>query len=290
LAESERGPMFAEGAGSTLALVGYIAIAVALMVADRRGGYLIKLRTAALEWTAPLYRIAQWPGDVGQALSDHLTDRERLIRQSNALEAELVSARTELTELRSREAESQRIRALVDFAERKPVGGRIARLINVDLDPFSHRVALDKGNAEGVRAGAVLFDGQGIVGQVIEVAEHTSVAMLISDPNHAIPVLVARGGLRAIVVGSGRTDELQIDDLPVNADIQVGDVVTTSGLGGRFAPDFAVGTVVQLERDPGAAFMRALVKPAGRPGQTRELMVLPPVEYTGPNLAPGMAP
>lgn len=280
--------MFAEGAGSTLALVGYIAIAVALMVADRRGGYLLGLRTAALEWSAPLYRVAQWPGEWGSALSDHLVDREQLVRAAERLNAELVAARTELAELRGREAESQRIRALVDFAERQPVGGRIARLINVDLDPFSHRVALDKGTQEGVHAGAVLFDGQGIVGQLIEAASTTSVAMLVSDPNHAIPVLVSRSGLRAIVVGSGRTDQLQIDDLPVNADIQVGDTVTTSGLGGRFAPDFPVGTIVQLERDAGAAFMRARVQPAGRPGQTRELMVLPPVEYTGPNLAPGV--
>lgn len=287
MGESERGPSFAEGAGSTLALVGYIAVAVALMVADRRGSYLQKVRTATLERVAPLYRVAQWPSDIGEVLAEHLADRERLARRTEALTAALLAAQTELAALRSQEEESRRIRALVDFAERQPVGGRLARLINVDLDPFSHRIALDKGVEDAVHVGAVLFDGEGIVGQVIEAASHTCVAMLISDPNHAIPVQIARSGLRAIVVGMGRVDQLLIDDLPINADIEVGDLVTSSGLGGRFAPDFPVGTVSHLEREPGSAFVRALVTPMGRLGHTRELMLLPAVEYEGPSLAPG---
>jgi rod shape-determining protein MreC len=286
MAESERAPLFAEGAGSTLALVGYIAIAVVLMVADRRGGYLQHVRAGLLQFLAPLYQVAQWPSRLGNALTWQLADRGSLQARNRELYRTLMQLQAELAELRARDAEATRVRALVDFAARRELETKVARLIDIDLDPFSHRIALDKGRADGVAEGSTLFDGHGIVGQVIELGSRACVAMLISDPNHGIPIEAERSGLRAVAVGQGRADLLLIDDLPVNADLQVGDAVRTSGLGGRFPVGFAVGTVTALERDPGAAFMRALVQPAARLGQARELMLLPPVEFEGPPLAP----
>lgn len=282
MADTDRAPLFAEGSGSTLALVGYLTVAVVLMVADRRGGYLERLRSAFLDLSTPLYQIAEWPSRLGGALSWHLHDRSDLQRRNRELGEELLNARAELSQLRARDAEASRIRTLVDFASQQALQGQVARVIDVDLDPFSHRILLDKGSADGIAVGAVLFDGLGIAGQIVDLGRTTAVALLVSHPEHGVPVEVERSGVRAIAYGTGSSERLSIDDLPLSADVREGDVVRSSGMGGRFPIGFMVGTVSALERDPGAAFARAILVPAARLRQARELMILPPVRFELP--------
>lgn len=289
MADAERTPLFAEGGASTLALVGYITLAVVLMVADSRGGYLDQVRAGVLDLFAPVYRVAEWPSKAGEAVAWHWTDRNELQARQEALHRELLQARSELAQLRDSDREAARVRALVDFIVRERQPGQVARLINVDLDTYAHRILLDKGSADGVGPGTVVFDGRGIAGQVVEAGRHTCAVMLISHPEHAVPVEIERSGVRAIAYGTGQYDQLALLELPLTADVREGDRVQTSGLGGRFPSGYPLGEVTALEREPGAAFARATVAPYARLIQAREVLLLPPVVFEGPSTQPDLA-
>jgi rod shape-determining protein MreC len=124
---------------------------------------------------------------------------------------------------------------------------QLASLVDVDLDPFRHRILLDAGERRGVRVGLAVIDGAGVVGQIIAVTPMHSTAMLVSDPSHAIPVQVVRSGLRSIAYGTGRIDRLVLPNIPLSADVRVGDELITSGLGGTFPAGFPVGRIAALQ-------------------------------------------
>jgi rod shape-determining protein MreC len=119
-----------------------------------------------------------------------------------------------------------------------------------------------------------VIDSHGVMGQVIETLPHASVAMLVIDPDHAVPVMVTRTGLRGIAHGTGDPGQLVVPNLPLSSDVRTGDQLVTSGLGGRFPGGFPVGTVTRLERDPSGMFLQALVKPAAELDRSGEVLLL----------------
>jgi rod shape-determining protein MreC len=130
------------------------------------------------------------------------------------------------------------------------------------------------------------------MGQVVEILPHASVAMLVIDPDHAVPVMVARTGLRGIAHGTGDPGQLIIPDLPLSSDIKTGDQLVTSGLGGRFPGGFPVGTVTALERDPSGMFLQAILKPAAELERSGEVLLLrdQPEPVGPPAAAPPVGP
>jgi rod shape-determining protein MreC len=132
--------------------------------------------------------------------------------------------------------ENQRLRDLLDATEGRAYSFKFAEMIRVDLDPFSHKIWIDRGAEEGVFTGQAVIDGLGIVGQVENVLRHSSSVRLISDPDHALPVQINRTGLRTVAYGSGQTSHLLMPNVPLQADITPGDMIVTSGLGDRFPP------------------------------------------------------
>ena len=144
----------------------------------------------------------------------------------------------------------------------------------MDLDPFRRQIVINKGSQHGVTLGLPLLDANGLMGQIMRVGPVSSIALLITDPSHAVPVQVSRNGLRALALGTGASDRLELPYLPGDADIQVGDVLITSGLGGRFPPDYPVAKVVSVERDPGQPFARILAVPSARLEHSREVLLV----------------
>src|SRR5580692_11371820 len=144
--------------------------------------------------------------------------------------------------------------------------------MDVDLDAFRERVLVDKGASQGVFVGQSVLDSGGVFGQVARVEQYTSEVILISDPAHAIPVQINRTGLRTVAVGTGDTSRLKLPYLPTSADIQEGDLLVTSGLGGGFPVGYPVGMVARVRRDPAQSLAEVDVRPAAALDRSRELM------------------
>lgn len=290
----ERSALFAGEGSSTLALVIYLAVAILVMIADRRGGYLEEVHAIAGRLTGPLYTLAEMPWLVGRSLRDSMVARKQLNAENAQMRQALLRSELRIAELERDLLEQQRLNQAAALAAREQLQGLPARVIDVDLDPYSHRVVIDRGRASGVIEGAALIDGTGVVGQVIEVRPRNALVMLLSDPGHGLPVVNARSGLRSILNGAGLADRLVISSMPLSADLEVGDVLLSSGVGGRFPAGLPVATVVAVERSPGSAFARASAEPLAGLDRVRELMVVtapqgegpwPSVELSSPDLS-----
>ena len=195
-----------------------------------------------------------------------------------------MSAQSKLERYAELEAENQRLRELLDSAARVGVRVLIAERLAVDLDPYSRRIVLNKGIRDGVQVGQSLIDANGIMGQVVEAGPFSSSAVLITDPSHALPVQVRRSGLLGIAVGTGPLDQLELTHVPINADVLVGDVLVTSGLGGRFPSGYPVGRVVSVNRDSARPFARVMVESSADLERNREVLLVWP-EQPAPRAA-----
>ncbi len=248
---------------------------VVLMTVDHRAHHLELVRSVLSTVVFPVqYAVdlpiqgVQW---TRETLSSHLalTEENRRLRQQQLL------MQSRLEKFADLQSENRRLRQLLDSSTK--VGERvlIAELMAVDLDPFSRRIVLNKGTQSGVTSGQSLIDANGIMGQVIHAGPFTSTALLITDPSHALPVQLTRTGLRSIAVGTG-SSELELAHIPNNADVRVGDLLVTSGLGGRFPPGYPVGRVVSVERDSRQPFAKVLVGPSAKLERNREVLLVWP--------------
>src|SRR5258708_3754104 len=146
--------------------------------------------------------------------------------------------------------------------------------MNVDLDAFRERVLVDKGAGDGIYAGQAVLDSGGVFGQVARVGHLTSEVILIGDAAHAIPVQINRNGLRTVAVGTGDTNRLKLPYLPTSADVVVGDLLVTSGLGGGFSAGYPGGTIAEGKRDPSQSLAGGDVKPAAALDRLRGMLFL----------------
>lgn len=253
-------------------------LSVALMVMDHRQHHLDALRDTLSVVVYPLQFLVNLPRTSKAWFSESLSTRRELQEENASLRTRLMVLNTELQTLESLEAENRRLRALLDSSFQ--VGKRtmlIAELLSVDMDPYRHQIELNKGGLDHLYEGQPLLDSKGIMGQLIHVGPFTSTAMLITDPGHAIPVQINRNGLRTIALGTGTIDRLELRHVPNNADIQVGDVLVSSGLGGRFPQGYPVADIVEVGIDPGRAFSRITARPRAMLDRSREvLLVWPP--------------
>ena len=292
LARNDTATLFAEGTASTLRLIVYLGLAGTLMVVDHRAGYLEDLRRVTGVLVEPVYRIAALPADVARATRTAVVSQDTLAKENRELRDALLLAQARLNRLDALVAQNARLKDLLDAQTSLGLSVQLARLIDVDLDPFRPRVVLNVGANQGVTVGQPVIDAHGIMGQVIEVLGNTSVVMLITDPTHAIPVMVERSGLRTIAYGTGAIDRLELPNIPISADVQAGDRLVTSGLGGRFPAGFPVGEILSISTDSSSLFAAAQARPAAALDRSGDVLLLrdqpqpygapAPIEEIGP--------
>ena len=200
---SETRPIIGRGPSLVARALLLIALSVGLMVADHRYDYLQRVRLALSTAVYPVQWLVDTPFRGWRWLTDSTTDRDALRSENLKLEAQLRDTRVDLLKLDALIEENRRLRDLGDAADEVAKQRLVAQIMRVDLDPLRHRVLLNRGQSDGVFKGQPILDAHGVFGQITQVGRHTSEAILISDPEHAIPVRVNRSGLRTIAEGTG---------------------------------------------------------------------------------------
>ena len=219
------------------------------MVTDHRKGYLDKAR----EWSSvaiyPLQLAVETPFRLKDWLQSSFSTRADLRAENLRLQAELRVADLRLQRFAALAEENRQLRGIRESAGSITERTLVAEIMRVDLDPFRHRVLINKGASEGLYKGQAILDAHGIFGQITRVGRYTSEAILISDAAHAIPVQVNRNGLRSIAVGTGDLNKLSLPFLTGEADVKVDDLLISSGLGGIFPPGYPVARVMEVHKD-----------------------------------------
>ena len=284
--------LFQRGPSPLARAVVLVALSMVLMTADHRGHHVDAVRSLLATLVYPLQYAVDLPIRSGNWLAENLSARRTLLRENARLRRENFSALSRLELYAELEAENHRLRELLDSAAKVGLQVLVAERLAVDLDPYSRRIVLNKGIRDGVRVGQSLIDANGIVGQVVEAGPFSSSAVLITDPSHALPVQNRRNGRLGVAVGTGPLDQLELSHVPVNADVLVGDVLVTSGLGGRFPSGYPVGKVVNVERDTGRPFARVTVESSADLARNREVLLVWSEEHeprTGAEESPELA-
>jgi len=271
----------------TLRLLGYLALSIVLIVLDHRGNWLDRFRSAANVAVQPLWQVAGLPSRLGQAMREDAATRSMLSDDNRRLRNELLVMGARQARLQVEAEENARLRGLLGAVEHGRLDVQLAPILNVDLDPTRQRLLLDAGSAQGVRVGQSVIDAGGLLGQIVAVTPGTSTVLLLTDLDHAVPVSISRTGVRLIAYGNGRSDRLELRNIPVSSDVEVGDVVVTSGLGGRFPPGFPVGTIAALHPDDSHAFLIGELVPAAQLDRGRDVLLLR--ESRGPDAGDGEA-
>lgn len=255
----------------------YVLLAIVLMSLDYRGRWVDQARSGVGLLIEPALLLVEWPYQAAARLGEEMRTRRHLLAESRALRLELARVSADLLLLEELRLENNELRGLVVAGQRVDSGHVAAEIRRVDLNPFSHRVLINRGRRDDLVAGQAVVDANGLVGQIDEVFLHTARVILLTDPDHALPVRIERTGLRTIAYGGGLNAEMRLTDLPMNVDLEAGDVVLTSGLGSVFPAGLPVARVESVARPIGEAFASAVLRPLGQPARARYLLVLDPL-------------
>lgn len=244
------------------------------MALDHRVNELQTVREVLATVTYPLQVAVDTPVRAISRGFESFTSHESLITENRLLRRENTELRARQLRFEALQRENDRLRALLKTARHAEERIEIARLLAVDLDPFRQQIVLNKGSADDVYAGQPVINADGVIGQVLSTRLTSAVALLISDPSHALPVLSARTGLRGLVIGTGNPGRLEMRHVPLEEDVEPGDLLLTSGLGGRFPADYPVARVTTVERHQGQPFLHIEAEPLADLDRSREVLLL----------------
>ncbi len=248
-----------------------------LMILDHRNHQVSRLHTSLSALLHPVRLIVDFPSSAGNWFRESMTSRHDLQEENAILKTQQLVLQAQLQKMESLEAENLRLRSLMDSSFNTSNHRMlIAELMAVDLDPYRHQFTINKGSNHDLYEGQPVIDSGGIMGQLVRVGPFSATAMLITDPGHAIPVQVNRNGLRTIALGTGSTSVLKLPHIPNNTDIKVGDLITTSGLGGRFPAGYPVGEITQIEQMPDRDFSQIIARPSAHLDRSRVVLLLWP--------------
>ena len=268
-------PFFKRGPAPLALLTFYIALSLALFVVDLRFRSLELVRQSIALVVDPVQRVAQTPGSLVDYALNYMQGMRQLHRENEELRHAKLNTAPDLLRLEKLEAQNERLRKLLVVKERERAKGQVAQILYTARDPFSRKVIIDKGQQAGIVAGQPAIDEAGVVGQVTRTFPYSAEVTLITDKDQAVPVQIVRSGQRSVVFGLGN-GQLELRYMPANADVEVGDVLVTSGLDSVYLQGFPVAKVVKIERDSAYSFARIFCTPIAGVENFGEVMVLDP--------------
>ncbi len=259
-------------------------ISCSLMILDHREAHLSRIRQAFSVVVYPIQLAVDFPFTGWRWATRSLSNQTALLEENAQLKRERLDVSVRLQRLAALEAENNRLRAMLDSSAHVSDRVLVAEILAVDLDPYRQRFTINRGLRDGVYVGQALLDADGVVGQIVRAELLTSEAILISDADHALPVAINRNGLRTIVVGTGDSARLRLPYLTNSADVEQGDLLVSSGLGGVFPSGYPVGQVLEVRRQPGQSFAQVIAEPAARLDRDREVLLV----WTADDTADGL--
>ncbi|GGX82001.1 hypothetical protein GCM10007160_06690 [Litchfieldella qijiaojingensis] len=262
--------------------------AFALMFAEDRFSRMEDVRAQLSTVVAPIQWLVSVPSDVLTWTSLALSDQRELVEENRQLREQLLTLSHRVQRMANLTAENVRLRELLNAARHDDVPYITAELLALDSDPFTHQMVVDRGRRDGAYIGQPVMDASGLVGQVTAVSAYSSRVLMLADASHALPVQVNRNGLRFIVQGTGRYDALDVLHVPDTADIREGDLLTTSGLAGRFPIGYPVARVFEVKHDPGQPFAQVTARPVAQLERSRHFLLLFPPPPSEPRDDPSL--
>lgn len=267
-------PFFRTGPTPLARLLLFSALALALMAADAHLKYLDSLRQVVAVVIYPLQRLASAPVGLARRAGEFFVTHASLREENARLARENFENAAALQQLKSLQAENTQLRELLGARSRLATHSTLAQILYTARDPFSRKIIIDKGSQDLVRHGQAVIDGNGVIGQVTRVYPWVSEVTLITDKGLAVPVANLRSGLRGIVFGVGRKGALELRFMPVNADVQTGDRLVTSGIDGTYPPGLPVAEITNVERNSAYMFARITGKPLSGVSANTHVLVL----------------
>jgi rod shape-determining protein MreC len=267
-------PLFKQGAPARVKVTVFALISIALLVVDAHLHALTAVRQVAATVLYPFQMAALMPRDALGSMSDYFSSLSSLEKEVAVLKSQQVATAQSLQQAQLQMAENAHLRRLLDAREHLPVHSIMSEILYDARDPAVHKVVVDRGSRNGVVLGLPVIDHAGVVGQVTRVFPMTSEVTLLTDKEQAIPVQVLRSGLRSVAYGRGQSGLLDLRFVAPNADIQVGDVLVTSGLDGMYPAGLAVAKVVQVESVGQGSFGRVSAQPLAGIDRNRQLLIV----------------
>lgn len=267
-------PIFKRGVPLSIRLLIAVIIATMMLVADGFYNAFQPIRNVLNTVVAPIQYVASLPNILFEESANRLKTQADLIDERTKFINEIMLLREKEQRFSILEAENQQLRNLLDAPIRLDLPKTVAELMAVDNNPFTQQVVINKGALNGVFTSQPVVDDKGIVGQVVDVAPTNSRVLFITDISHAIPVRVLRNNLRFIINGSGDISQLKLQYVPHSADLEIGDVLISSGLGGVFPEGYPVAVIDTIIRDETRPFARVVATPLARLDSLRYVLLL----------------
>jgi rod shape-determining protein MreC len=272
-------PFFRQGPSALSKLAMCSALALFLMVADARFKMMQPLRVAMATALYPVQWLAMRPVLAVQGASQHFEALSSAQTEADAARKKLNLQSQRANQVDQLELENSRLRKLLGLRERLHFQAMVAQVLYDAADPYTRKVIIDKGLLNSVALGSPVLDESGVLGQVTRVYPSVSEVTLVTDRDHAIPVLNARTGARGVAFGDTSThaDAMELRFMAANADVTVGDLLTTSGVDGVYPPGLPVARVEKVDRRVDAAFARIYCVPLALVAGSSHVMVLEPL-------------
>ena len=267
-------PFFKRGPAPLVRLFFFASLSLALLVIDARFRYVEGLRSWLALAAYPLQRLGTAPVDAAARFAEYFSTQTQLVAENEALRAKALAYAQDAQRLQAIEAEAETLRRLVGVAENLAARAQPAEVLYAGRDPYSHKIFIGRGAAQGVLPGSPVADELGLIGQVTRVHPLVSEVTLLTDRDHAVPVQVVRNGLRAVAFGGGASGMLELRFMSAVSDIQNGDRLVTSGIDGTYPAGLPVANVVRIERDAEETFARALCRPVAGIDRGRYVLVI----------------
>ncbi|MDW6002015.1 rod shape-determining protein MreC [Vibrio mangrovi] len=242
-------PIFGRGPSLSLRLFFAVVLSASLMLADSRLNAFSQVRYLLNSLVAPIQYAADLPRILFDGLYERMQSHQTLLESNQRLKQEVLDLKSDLILLNQYKEENQRLRKLLGSSFVRDERKMVTEVMAVDTSPYTHQVVIDKGRTDGVYEGQPVINEKGIVGQVTFVASHNSRVLLLIDANSAIPVQDLRNDIRVIASGNGQSEYIQLEHIPSSTDIEVGDLLASSGLGGIYPEGYPVARVSRVDKD-----------------------------------------
>lgn len=279
--ERQAPPFFRQGPSPLTQLILYGALALFLMVADARWQMALPVRQVVGTVLYPLQWLVDQPTKWLGRSGNYLESRGSVQREADTLRIQLAEAALRAQQTELLQLENTRLRELLDLRQQLDIPMQAAQVVHDVPDPYTRRVVVDQGQLAGVVRGAPVLDGVGVLGQVTQVYPFSSEVTLLTDRELSIPVLNARTGVRGVAYGdpalvSGQGGGMELRFMLASADIEVGDLLTTSGIDGVYPPGLPVARVLTVDRRSDSSFVRIYCAPVARVDGVRHVLLLKP--------------